>query len=145
MDLTDTDRCLRPPLGWSCSREAGHDGPCAASPAEGDDVRSTPPVGARLTGRGAAADLESIAVQQSRPLVQSIDHLEGSIARLDAEVMGLVEDLGPIIGPAAEGPSDGGRVLPDGMSPLRERVSLMHGNVENIRDRVAELRATMEV
>lgn len=26
-------RCLVPPTGWTCSREPGHDGPCAASPA----------------------------------------------------------------------------------------------------------------
>lgn len=24
--------CQKPPLGWTCSRYAGHDGPCAASP-----------------------------------------------------------------------------------------------------------------
>lgn len=24
--------CQRPPLGWSCSRAPGHEGPCAASP-----------------------------------------------------------------------------------------------------------------
>jgi hypothetical protein len=27
--------CTLPPAGWTCSRPAGHDGPCAASPAEG--------------------------------------------------------------------------------------------------------------
>lgn len=26
------EQCLVPPLGWSCSRPAGHEGPCAASP-----------------------------------------------------------------------------------------------------------------
>jgi hypothetical protein len=26
--------CIRPPPGWSCSRGAGHEGPCAASPDE---------------------------------------------------------------------------------------------------------------
>lgn len=25
-----TDRCQRPPKGWTCSRTPGHDGPCAA-------------------------------------------------------------------------------------------------------------------
>lgn len=24
------DRCTKPPLGWSCTREPGHEGPCAA-------------------------------------------------------------------------------------------------------------------
>lgn len=27
--------CDRPPAGWRCSRESGHDGPCAAWPVEG--------------------------------------------------------------------------------------------------------------
>ncbi len=27
-------RCDRPPVGWTCSRSPGHDGPCAAAPAE---------------------------------------------------------------------------------------------------------------
>lgn len=26
--------CWNPPPGWRCSREQGHDGPCAASPIE---------------------------------------------------------------------------------------------------------------
>jgi hypothetical protein len=30
--------CRRPPEGWYCSRERGHDGPCAARPQ--DDVRA---------------------------------------------------------------------------------------------------------
>ena len=25
-------RCVVPPVGWSCSRGSGHEGPCAASP-----------------------------------------------------------------------------------------------------------------
>lgn len=29
---TRTEACTVPPPGWSCSRLAGHDGPCAASP-----------------------------------------------------------------------------------------------------------------
>lgn len=28
------DRCDRPPPGWRCTRSAGHDGPCAALPAD---------------------------------------------------------------------------------------------------------------
>lgn len=26
--------CIVPPEGWTCSRDPGHEGPCAASPAE---------------------------------------------------------------------------------------------------------------
>lgn len=29
-------KCQRAPVGWSCSRQAGHSGPCAASPAPCD-------------------------------------------------------------------------------------------------------------
>ena len=25
-------KCTKPPVGWSCSRPGGHEGPCAASP-----------------------------------------------------------------------------------------------------------------
>lgn len=34
------DRCTRPPAGWTCSRAAGHEGPCAAEPTPG-----APPAG----------------------------------------------------------------------------------------------------
>lgn len=30
-------RCELPPIGWACTREAGHDGPCAAVPADSAD------------------------------------------------------------------------------------------------------------
>lgn len=29
--MTDEARCTVPPEGWECSREPGHDGPCAAT------------------------------------------------------------------------------------------------------------------
>lgn len=28
--------CLLPPAGWYCTREGGHEGPCAAYPLEGN-------------------------------------------------------------------------------------------------------------
>ena len=31
-----TDECDKPPAGWWCSRERGHNGPCAARPTTGD-------------------------------------------------------------------------------------------------------------
>jgi hypothetical protein len=31
-DVPGVGACTRPPPGWSCSRGAGHEGPCAASP-----------------------------------------------------------------------------------------------------------------
>lgn len=30
--------CDRPPAGWQCTRDRGHDGPCAASPVSADAV-----------------------------------------------------------------------------------------------------------
>lgn len=30
--MTKAATCRRPPTGWYCSREPGHDGPCAARP-----------------------------------------------------------------------------------------------------------------
>jgi len=34
--MSDTvTRCEMPPVGWTCSRDNGHDGPCAASPDTG--------------------------------------------------------------------------------------------------------------
>jgi hypothetical protein len=34
-----TTECKRPPAGWSCSRDADHEGPCAARPAS---IRNDP-------------------------------------------------------------------------------------------------------
>ena len=34
----DDEECVRPPHGWKCSRGNGHPGPCAARPAEDDDL-----------------------------------------------------------------------------------------------------------
>jgi hypothetical protein len=31
-------RCNRPPIGWKCTRTAGHDGPCAAIAMTLDDL-----------------------------------------------------------------------------------------------------------
>lgn len=28
--MSDSNACTKPPPGWSCSREQGHEGPCAA-------------------------------------------------------------------------------------------------------------------
>lgn len=33
-----TEPCEMAPRGWTCSRRAGHDGPCAASPDDGRDA-----------------------------------------------------------------------------------------------------------
>lgn len=30
MDERDENQCDKPPEGWECTREAGHEGPCAA-------------------------------------------------------------------------------------------------------------------
>lgn len=33
------NHCTVPPPGWRCTREAGHDGPCAALPATDDELQ----------------------------------------------------------------------------------------------------------
>jgi len=63
--------CTLPPSGWRCTREAGHDGPCAAvpsSPEQGGEgaaaallrtIRSwcdDPPAGHDAVGRWLSAD-----------------------------------------------------------------------------------------
>lgn len=39
----DPSACAIPPEGWECSRGAGHEGPCAASPAELSTLAATVP------------------------------------------------------------------------------------------------------
>lgn len=108
-----------------------------------DDVRSTPPTGARLTGR-AESDLR-VDEPEGRPLPSAIAALEGSVQRLDAEVQGLVEELGQVLGGSGLDSVVEADVLPSGSSPLRDRVIVMRGNVEGIRNTIADLRARMEV
>lgn len=38
------DACTLPPAGWYCTREAGHDGPCAAPPTQGEATIEAPVV-----------------------------------------------------------------------------------------------------
>jgi hypothetical protein len=37
--MSDEATCKRPPPGWSCSRAAGHAGPCAAHPDSQEDAQ----------------------------------------------------------------------------------------------------------
>jgi hypothetical protein len=52
-------RCEVPPEGWTCTREAGHDGPCAALPSDRAQFRDLPK-GARF--RYLGADSETFVV-----------------------------------------------------------------------------------
>lgn len=38
MSSTGSDRCDRPPEGWFCTLDRGHDGPCPTHPVEKIDV-----------------------------------------------------------------------------------------------------------
>jgi hypothetical protein len=38
--MSDESKCNVPPAGWYCTREKGHDGPCAAHPA--NSIASNP-------------------------------------------------------------------------------------------------------
>lgn len=37
-DCFQHEQCLVPPAGWTCSRPAGHDGPCAARPVDSNVI-----------------------------------------------------------------------------------------------------------
>jgi len=37
--IYDDGKCQKPPAGWRCTRERGHDGPCAAVPIVGPKQR----------------------------------------------------------------------------------------------------------
>lgn len=43
--------CNRPPAGWWCSREAGHEGPCAARPGSRPEAVNTPEQAREITER----------------------------------------------------------------------------------------------
>ncbi len=58
------NKCTLPPDGWFCSRPAGHEGPCAASPVENDTFRTPDAVITALRAgnkqlRERVADLEN--------------------------------------------------------------------------------------
>jgi hypothetical protein len=77
------EHCERPPDGWTCSREPGHDGPCAESPVE--------PMSWEETARRLQA--EKIALH---------DQLAGAVDLL-RWAMTYVPDAGVIAEPEAAG------------------------------------------
>lgn len=46
LKITRPPRCTRPSVGWYCTREPGHGGPCAAHPIP--DPHAAPHLGGRL-------------------------------------------------------------------------------------------------
>lgn len=58
--------CTVPPAGWSCSREPGHEGPCAASPVDERGRRGFVPV--TIPPVGWEADLGPAPPDEPRPM-----------------------------------------------------------------------------
>lgn len=68
--------CLIPPEGWRCSRESGHEGPCAATPIEfkyvPDDIRKQVAMSMRTVGLHSNSIVKStLAVQTNMEDAQS--------------------------------------------------------------------------
>lgn len=87
------------------------------------DVRSTPPVGARLTG-SARDDLDVLDVDPRGQVHQNLDVLDRHLSLL-GEALGVLEDrLGPVLTQQYEGDGEKGdecAVLPS-CSPLAARI-----------------------
>lgn len=67
-DFESAETCTRPPAGWYCTREPGHDGPCAALPV--DEPKQPwragyPPMPSAPDGRMLEFDI--------KPIIDSID------------------------------------------------------------------------
>jgi hypothetical protein len=66
-------KCSLPPPGWECSRNPGHDGPCAAMPSGGFRCEAVNPEGFRCTemrghyGMHSTPTLSQVAVGAARP------------------------------------------------------------------------------
>lgn len=69
-------RCTRPPAGWWCSRDAGHDGPCAAHPLDTPSPIDHP--------RGLIAQLITDAGVPSQRAHQVADEIVAAYAELNA-------------------------------------------------------------
>lgn len=88
--------CKRPPLGWSCSREADHDGPCAATKREftiGDLMNA-------LDERDAArAKVTELTAALAKALVQcnaygnEVDEARGERDRIHREYSKMLSQL----------------------------------------------------
>jgi hypothetical protein len=69
----DVPLCTRPPAGWTCSRNAGHSGPCAAIP-----IEAAPPAGGPdpLARSMALAMTIQKQVDQGRVIVALTERLD---------------------------------------------------------------------
>lgn len=66
--------CDIPPVGWKCSRTAGHDGPCAATPAPSDQEKlDYPAIFSEIREQG----LRDLV----RELVEALERTQGSLCK----------------------------------------------------------------
>lgn len=111
-----------------------------------DDVRSTPPTGARLSGRGAAADLDELEQQDRRPVHGALDVLEHEVGLLERDLGVLVDELEPVLNEFSEGVSESAEsVVKSDTSPLRERIERLTAAVAEQRNVIARVRPRLEV
>lgn len=85
-------RCTRPPAGWYCTREPGHDGPCPARPVDGatyvihagicavHGIVDVQPHGAVY--RCVVCDAVSLLLGDARKLVERIQTADRTDARI---------------------------------------------------------------
>lgn len=90
----NSDQCDRPPEGWRCTRNKGHDGPCAATPA---------PEAAPTTALTQISDLLSSMFSGARAHVRGEDEeVVGYTVRNGAlhKIVGILASYRPVIIPA---------------------------------------------
>lgn len=80
-----TFRCTKPPFGWHCTREAEHEGPCAAVQSWPMSATASSPITGRMSS--TESNLKDIATSfygVERNLYQQL--VEGTIAREESEM-----------------------------------------------------------
>lgn len=102
-----------------------------------------------MESEGQALDVtekaEAVRAQEGpRRVHQHVDALDNAVDSLSTEMGRLFEELQPVLRTTAED-SPSGMVLPDGCSPLAERIAQLEDRVQSIRNQVAEARHRLEV
>lgn len=96
--------CTRPPPGWTCTRGAGHEGPCAATKATGDAAMAAAKAFHQASNAGASstqawqAVVEAVLANTSHP--SGLRHVPKDI--LEARAQGRAEALAIVLALEAE-------------------------------------------
>lgn len=84
------------------------------------------------------------ASEPPRRVHQHVDSLDNAVDSLTLEIGRLFEELQPVLSTTTED-SPSGMVLPDGLSPLAERIAQLEDRIQHVRNVVAEARHRLEV